>query len=104
MGHSQNSTSIWTTELVLSLAQYAVCSNVVDFQNFAAQTESYLHDALHSKNCQADEYGRPDEGSDPTFGVGCIAYASNWGLLSKPLTELPFCILYKYHKCVGKLN
>ena len=54
-----------------------VCSNVVDFQNFAAQTESYLHDALHSKNCQADEYGRPDEGSDPTFGVGCIAYASN---------------------------
>ena len=42
-----------------------------------AKTESYPHNAMHSKSGQADEYDGPDESPDPTFGVGGIAYASN---------------------------
>ena len=40
----------------------------VVFQNVGEKkNKSYRHNALHSKSRQGDKYGRPDDGSDPTF-------------------------------------
>ena len=64
-------------------------SAVKSTKNLGGRTKSYRHNALHSKSRQGDKYGRPDEGSDPTFGVGSIAYPSDRGLLTKPSTQLP---------------
>ena len=69
-----------------------------------------LHKILKLSEMLEDEYGRPDEGSDPTFGVGSIAYPSDRGLLTKPSTQLPclrcvevFYTAHRAHDEQGKI-
>ena len=60
---------------------------------------------MHSKSGQADEDDKPDESPEPTFGFGSIAYASNWGLLSKPVTQLPcLCCVKVLTNIISKLH